>query len=199
MVHEMEETRYLVPTGDGKSQIIIELEEIGRAECRLNDVAIVNQHSAPEMLATFNDCWLKLAKSIAILTCERNKAENAHRQSRAVAKLSCTDDAIKAKGHSKASADLREAMVELDSEVIQTKERLDEISVVHDMLKCKQQAFYNAYGAVKRLLDNRFLPESHVGDANRPKPYSAPPPSIQSAPVDPDFEPLPQGFTVPRR
>jgi len=193
----MEQTQYLVPTGDGKSRIAIELGDIARAECRLNDVAIVNQHSAPEMLATFNDCWLKLAKSITILTCERNKAENAHRVAKATAKLNCTDEAIKAKGHSKASADLREAMVELDQEVQATKDRLDEISVLHDMLKCKQQAFYNAYGAIKRLLDNRFLPEGHVGDANRPKPYSAPAPSVPT--FDPDFEPLPPGFSTSRR
>lgn len=198
MVHEMNDTKYLVPTGDGKSQITIELEDVARAECRLNDVAIVNQHTAPEMLATFNDCWLKLAKTLAILVAERNKAENAHRYAKAVAKLNCTDDAIKNKGHSKASADLREAMVELDPDTQKAKERLDEISVIHDLLKCKQQAFYNAYGAIKRLLDNRFLPEGHVGDANRPAPYSAPAPQ-PAFQGDPDFEPLPPGFSIPRR
>lgn len=187
---------YSVPTGDGKSIIQIELEEVIKAELRLSDVAIVNQHSAPELLATFNDSWLKLNRSVAILTCEKNKAENANRRARAEAKLNCNDEVIKAKGHSKASADLREAMVELDPEVQQTKERLDEISVVLELLKGKQQAFYNAYGAVKRLVDSRTLPDRHYGDAGRPEPFSAPQPDPASQ--DPDLQPLPAGFQNPR-
>ena len=50
-----EETQYLVPTGDGTNKIAIDLVEIVKAEQRLCDVAIVNQHTAPEMLSTFND------------------------------------------------------------------------------------------------------------------------------------------------
>lgn len=189
---------YKVPTGDGKSFLQIELEEVAKAENRLQDVATVNQHTAPELLATFNDSWLKLNRSVTILMCEKNKAENSHKRARAEAKLSCTDEAIKAKGHSKASADLREAMVELDATVQQSKERLDEISVVLELLKGKQQAFYNAYNSVKKLVDTRALPERHYGDAGRPATYAPPPEGPPPESQDPDLKPLPEGFSEPR-
>ena len=192
-------TNYLVPSGDGKSQIAIDLAEIAKAEGRLQDVAIVNQDTAPEMLATFNDVWLKLNRSVTLLTCEKNKAENLHKRSRSEAKINCTDEVIKAKGHSKASADLREAIVELDPEVIRTKERLDEIEFVRDILRGKQQAFYNAYDSVKKLTSGKTLPSQHFGDGNRPAPFSQPPPQVTSQQLqDPDLEPLPQGFVTPR-
>ena len=196
---QQEQTNYLVPSGDGKSQIAIDLCEIAKAEQRLRDVAIVNQHTAPEMLSTFNDIWLKLNRSVVLLTYEKNKAENCHRRYRSEAKMNCTDEVIKAKGHSKASADLREAMVELDPEVVKSKERLDEISFVLEILRGKQQAFYNAYNSVKKLTDGKTLPGQRYGDANRPQTFEGPykETSRQNVPEklqDPDLEPLPAGF-----
>jgi hypothetical protein len=205
----MEETHYLVPTGDGTNKIAIDLVEIVKAEQRLCDVAIVNQHTAPEMLSTFNDIWLKLNRSVTQLTYQRNVAENCHKTAQATAKLNCTDEAIKALGHSKASADLREAFVQKDAEVQKTKDRLDEISFVLETLRGKMQAFYNAYNSVKKLTDGRNLPGQHYGDANRPETFSeskgmpfreytykaetkaqAQPEESQ----DPDLQPLPTGF-----
>ena len=78
---------YLVPTGDGKSKIPISLVEIAKAEQRLQDVAIVNKFNAPELLACFNDNWLKLNKSVTMLTYQKNIAENTHRRAKAEAKL----------------------------------------------------------------------------------------------------------------
>jgi hypothetical protein len=189
---------YKVPTGDGLSTIIIELVEIAKAETRLSDVATVNQQTAPELLATFNDTWLKLNKTVTTLTAEKNSAENANRVARAEAKMNCTDEAIKARGHSKASADLREAMVELDVVVRQTKERMDEIGFVLDILKGKQQAFYNGWSSVKRLVDSRSLPVANY--SSRPEPMTANVSNYSNnkTEVDPDFEPLPSGFINPR-
>jgi|WetSurMetagenome_2_1015567.scaffolds.fasta_scaffold61147_2 hypothetical protein len=198
----MTETNYLVPTGDGKSQIAIDLLEIAKAELRLQDVAIVNQHTAPELLSSFNDAWLKLNKNVATLTFQKNVADNANTIARATAKLSCTDEAIKARGHFKASADLREAFVELDEAVKATKERMDEIGFVLDVLRGKMQAFFNAYTSVKRLTDGKSLPPPTYGAGNQLTPtipFSQPPSKTPTPSQDPDFEPLPAGFGTLRK
>jgi len=188
----MDESNYLVPTGDGKGTIAINLESILIAEQRLRDVAIVNHQTAPELLASFNEAWLRLNKSVSHLTYEKNKAENFHKTSIADAKLNCTDDHLKKLGHSKASADLREAFVQKDPTVQTAKERLDEITYVLDVLKGKMQAFYNAYGSVKRLVDNKGLPPAQYGDNHKQQPF-------QSLPEDDDLRPLPPGFGTSRR
>jgi hypothetical protein len=198
---------YTVPSRDGSNSIIIELEEIAKAEMRLADVATVNQQTAPELLATFNESWLKLNKTVTILTAEKNGAENDNKVARAEAKMNCTDDFIKQKGHSKASADLREAFVELDETVRKTKSRIDEISFVLDILKGKQQAFYNGWSSVKRLVDSRSLPVGNYG--SKPEPmtnnmarYDSVNVNVnkqkETVAVDLDFEPLPGGFCNPR-
>lgn len=192
------DTKFLLPSGDGNTQIAIDLEEIAKSEQRLKDVAIVNSFTAPEMLSTFNDIWLKLNKSVTLLTYQKNIADNSYRRNKAEAKLSCTDEAIRKRGHTKSSADLREAVVELDENVQRAKDRLDKLSFVLDILRGKQEAFLNAYNSVKRLTGGSSLPQRSYGDANRPEPYQDTR-SQQSydlnSPNRPDLEePLPQGF-----
>jgi hypothetical protein len=217
-----DETKYLIPSGDGNTNIAIDLVEIVKAEQRLVDVAIVNVHTAPEMLATFNSNWLKLNKSVAALTHHKNKADNCYKNAQADAKLECTEEKLAQLGHTKASADLRAAFVQKDPNVQKTKDRLDEISYVLEVLRGKMEAFYNAYSSVKRLVDGKSLPPENYGNVGRPAPFTAPkeksipapapkeeyvpahrptsvpwaslpqPLSLQSQ--GPDFEPLPPGF-----
>ena len=193
---------YLVPTGDGKSRISIDLIEIVKAELRLGDVAIVNQFTAAEMLSTFNNTWLLLNRSVTQLTYQKNIAGNHHKNAIADAKLNCTDETLRALGHSKSSADLREAVVQKDLKVQSTKERLDEISFVLETLRGKQDAFYNAYNSVKKLTGGNSLPGQHYGDANRPESFTQPPPrqipTEKQVEQDPDLQPLPSGFSTPR-
>jgi hypothetical protein len=189
-----EETNYLVPTGDGASKIAIDLVEIVKAEQRLQDVAIVNQHTAPELLSTFNNTWLKLNRSVTQLTFQKNKADNCYKNAQANAKLECTEGKLAELGHSKASADLRAAFVQKDLQVQATKDRLDEISYVLEVLRGKMEAFYNAYSSVKRLTDGKSLPPGNYGDGNRPETFGPPKKAIPESEQDPDLQPLPAGF-----
>jgi hypothetical protein len=190
---------YLVPTGDGKNQIAIDLVEIIKAEQRLKDVAIVNQFTAPELLSTFNGTWLELNRSVTQLTYQRNVAENHHKNAIADAKLAATDDYLRSLGHSKGSADLRNAVVQKNPEVQATKERLDEIAFVLETLRGKMDAFYNGYNSVKKLTDSRTLPGKHYGDVNRPETFAPPPKQVpveKQVAQDPDLEPLSAGFSA---
>jgi hypothetical protein len=174
---ETDDTAIIVPKADGVGTIRIDLGEIAQAEARLMEVATVNQTTAPELLATYNRVWLKLDRTVGNLTWQRDQATNKYKRARADAKLACTDDVLKAKGHSKASADLREAIVETDETVIKTKECLDTIEVVLSVIKGKREAFLNAYNSVKKLTGGGTLPTASYGDGNRPTAFA--PPELQ--------------------
>jgi hypothetical protein len=155
------EGKYVVPRGDGKGNpLVLDLLAVARAERRLKDVAIVNSHTAAELLSTFNGHWLTCENAVTSLTYERNKAQATLDLKYAEAILSCNEEALKKKGHSKTSQDLREAMATISPEVIEAKERLNEIKAVLEFVCAKRSAFYNAYNSVKKLITPQ-LPTDH--------------------------------------
>ena len=172
---DLTNTTYVVPCVDNAGKSIgIDITEIVKAESRLAEVAIVNIQTAPDLLTTFNRNWLDLHRMTSLLGYEKNKAENLFKRAKAEALLDCTDTAIKAKGHTKASADLREAMAELDTRVIEAKDRLEELTVLVMYLKGKQESFQKGYESVKKLVGAGQLPLAHHGDANRPEAFNKP-------------------------
>lgn len=188
---------YLVPRGDGKGDpIVVDLRGISLAESRIGEVATVTQHKAAELLSAYNESWFLLNKSVTIIAYERSRADDAVRRARAVALLSYTDADLKSRGHSKGSADLREALAELDQGVIAAKDRLNEIRMIHALLEGKMKAFENAHNAVKKLVATTQLPTEPLRGGNMPAPYSAPAPGrVIDDPLDAAAdEPLPEGF-----
>jgi hypothetical protein len=193
-----DQTTYLIPSGNGDGQIIgINIEEIVKAETRLQDVAIVNIHTAPELLATFNKAWLDLQKIVSLLTKEKLMADNAFSRARAEALLDCTTDYLKAKGHTKPSADLRNALMEIDPRVTQAKERLDEIRVILMYLSGKQEAFREGFSSIKKLVAAGQLPLAHHGNGERPESFTPTKQTINYQQKQPDLDDplaLPDGF-----
>jgi hypothetical protein len=190
-------TAYVVPCIGSTSTIAIDIAKVVEAESRLADVAIVNIHTAPELLTTFNRNWLDLQRALSLLGYEKNKAENAFKRNKAEALLDCNDVAIRAKGHAKASADLRDALTELEPKVMEAKDRLDELAALIVFLKGKQDAFQKGYESVKKLVGAGQLPLAHIGNGNRPGAFNQSPP-VQSQrvnePEEIDELDLPKGF-----
>lgn len=182
-----DETNYLVPSVDKQNQIAVNIASIVKAESRLQEVAVVNAHKAPELLATFNQAWLELNRAVTMLTYERNRADAARKQAKAEAILCCNDEAILKRGHKKASADLREAVSELDPEYKRLSGTLNEQEALLSYLKGKQEAFRKGFQAVKELLDGGHLPREKYGDGNRPQAFS-------QVPEEDDEFTLPSGF-----
>jgi len=163
---DLESGVYLIPAGDGSSAPLqLDLVKVAHAKGRLHEVEGVNMAKAPELLATYNDCWLDLSKAVALLTSEKLKAEDAVRRARAMAVLSYTDEHVKSKGFAKSSADLRESMVELDDGVCSSRDRLLNIKLVLDYLNDLRQGFENAYTAVKKLISG---PQPFAGNPSSP-------------------------------
>lgn len=151
--------KYIVPRGDGTGEpLILDVAAVVKAEARLADVAIVNTQNAAELLATFNDHWLTLQRNVTVLTYEKNKAEDTLRRTKAEALLDCNDEKLRARGHTKSSADLREALVELEPRVVAAYDRINEIRAVLEFMRGKMQGFENGYNSVKKLVATTQLP-----------------------------------------
>lgn len=179
------EAKYIIPRGDGIGEpIILDISAVVRAESRLRDVAIVNSHNAAELLSVFNEHWLTLHRNVTQLTYERNKADDAAKRAYAEALLDCNDEAVKRRGHSKTSQDLREALATINLSVIAARDRLNEIKAVLDYLVGKRQAFENAYNSVKKLVSTPQLPTDHLNHG-APGQVKTPMPQQQKRPPTP--------------
>lgn len=202
--------KYIVPRGDGVGDpLILDVAAVVRAESRLAEVAIVNAQNAAELLAVFNEHWLTLQRNVTVLTYEKNKAEDALRRCRAEVLLGCNDEKLRAQGHTKSSADLRDALVEVDPKVTGAQDRLNEIRAVLEFLRGKMQGFENAYNSVKKLVAGTQLPPEKprfgAGDPFGDKKAAGTPPDDPFDGIEfeddkeSEKEPvLPPGFEEPR-
>lgn len=190
----LSDTIYEIKAIDKPEIIGINITEIVKSEARLAEVAIVTQQTAPELLTNFNKNWLDLHRMVSVLTYQKNRAENAYNRAKNEALLECNDEVIKAKGHSKASADLRKALCELDIRVIEAKDRLDELTVLVSYLKGKQDAFQKGYDSVKKLVGAGQLPNYNYGNGNMPEPMKPQQTNmVINKDIDDDLS-LPAGF-----
>lgn len=174
--------------------IDINITAIVEKEQRLDDVARINSHTAPELLSTFNRCWLDLDKLCVFLTDAKNKAKNSIDNIEGQLGLECTEEVLIALGHHKASADLRKSWVACQDKLINAKERLTQISTVLDYCRGKQQAFKNGYESVKKLINPQLPIDSNPG--KMPEAFSTPRPKptvVEDDVFDIDDE-LPTGF-----
>lgn len=142
----------VVPPGiAGQQPIIIDLEEILKAELRQEEVATVNHEKAPELLATFTKQWLDLSRLVSLLTAERNKSEKELNKRRSVILVDLMTERLTSKGLS-SSADNREAIILLDEEYIKLSDVFDQISAILELMKGKMKAMDMAYSSTKRLV-----------------------------------------------
>jgi hypothetical protein len=149
------ETAFIVPRGDpGLPALRLEMTDIYAAEQRIPEIAIVNQHKAPEMLALFNQAYLALTKMVAGLEMEMGSADRAAKKRRSVIVLDLADDILKNKGLS-SSKDLRDAVVDADIMYAELQTRLETITAAREILRGKMKAIEMAYTSVKKILGDR--------------------------------------------
>lgn len=141
-----------VMRGKPNSGIInIPLAEIRYVEGRIPEIATVTPHKAPELLATFNRSYLDLDKYIKQVELEVNVAKQYQSVVKASILLDRAEDVFKAKGL-KASADLRQALVDLDPDYQNATERLNALEAAREYLKGKQKGIEMAYGSVRKII-----------------------------------------------
>jgi hypothetical protein len=164
--------RYLVPAGDGAGPpVIIDFASVEAARGRLEEVASVNSHKAPELLAFYNKSWGKLWKLSSLLVYQRNLADKALADAKAEALLAVTDAVAEARGFRRATQEIRKAIADRSPEVHAATERLEEIRFVLNHVQGLAKEFENAYTSVKKIVGSSSpspVPPSSFGGPREP-------------------------------
>lgn len=146
----------LVPSPNG-TYTKVDLSQVYAAEGRIHEVATVNPHRAPELLATFNLAYAKLGEIEVGLIQAYNAADNAARRVRSIVLLDRVPQVLKDKGLSSArspggSEDQRNAILDMDEEYTAARERVEMIEAMRTLVANKKKSLEWAYTSVKKVL-----------------------------------------------
>jgi len=171
--------------GDEKSPgLSIDLAPIAAIEARIPEIAFVTPAKAHELLAAFNEGQRELTTLIVKVGLSLHAAEQNADAIKATIMLDKVEGILAAKGITKSSVDLREAVLALDPEYQQARDRVAYVEAVLELLKGKQEGIKRAYFSVQNVFhESGFYARpvgggqieegAKVGDAPKPK-YSLP-------------------------
>lgn len=165
----------VVPSEEGKQPLLLPLTAIYETEHRIGEVATVNAHKAPELLAAFNIAYLNVKDYIVRLHLCLADAEKSSNTRKSIVILDIVPGVLKAKGISNArspggSEDQREAVLAQDVEYLKCQDRINMIKAIIELLEGKKQGFEMAYTSVKKILGG----ETNWADMNKNRNLSAP-------------------------
>lgn len=156
---DMLETRreIVVPRGNGTGGIVLDMTNVYIAEGRIQEVAFVTPHKAPELLSTFNVTFLELTRHITKLDYERNVAKRVANKMRAIILLDRVPAILKERGLATAkspagSEDLRQAILDIDEPYQTACDRVDQITAIMKLLQGKLTSIEMAYTSVKKII-----------------------------------------------
>jgi len=194
-------TSILVPSATLDTNLDLNMTEIAYAEGRLDEIAIVNTHKAPELMSCFIKGYTWCKEHITNLTAELVKAETAANFRKAEIILEEVPRILTEKGITgKSNADYRDAVIAMDKKHIELMERANHIGMYVEMFKGKLESLDRAYMAVRKILGtgmdfrNPNLGSNHSLNSFEVGLYS-PPPVHVIYPVA--VQPLPTTGTPP--
>lgn len=148
----LKEDALRVVRGKPNSGIIcVPLVELRRVEGRIEEIATVTPHKAPELLSTFNRAFLDLDGYIKQIELEVNIAKQFQSTVRATILLDKAEEYFKERGI-KGSADLRQALVDSDVDYQNASERVNALESAREFLKGKQKGIEMAYSSVRKII-----------------------------------------------
>lgn len=187
-------TNLSIPNGDGVGNPIeLSMGSIRRAIERLEEVAIINDHKAPELISCFIKAYADLTDHISRVSSEVVKAKNAVAKRTAIVTLDESPRILREKGlisgrSPAGSEDQRRAVLEVDEEFLKTRDRLQELEAYAELLEGKRDSIERAYLAVRKIIGESFqfrnqrlgssLPNVDVSDFKKTSTYT------ESTPVD---------------
>lgn len=151
MIHINEEFLRVLKGKPDTGVLVVPILQIRRVEDRIAEIANVTPHKAPELLATFNRAYLDLDQYIRQIEMELVYARQRVSTIKAEIILDRADEIFKQRGL-KASADLRQAVVDLDEGYQKAVERVGALEAAREYLKGKQKSIEMAYGSVRKIL-----------------------------------------------
>ena len=135
---------------DGRS-MEIDIEEISKAEARVQDIQCVTPSKAPELLAAFTMAWRDLDRLVVILSYQHVVAVNRLKEERSRVLVDEIPQIIKEKGLP-SSKDIRDAVLDRHPDVLAANEVVQQIHCILELIKGKKEAIGMAYSSVKRIV-----------------------------------------------
>lgn len=161
----METTSTAIVVATKAGPLTLDLVRIKQAEARAIEVASVTPTKAPELLATFNQAYLDASNAFSRLRYERDCAEAKVNQIKAEILLDKIPGILKAKGVS-SSADVRQAIIELDAGYQEALDNLSQLEAMVEFVKGKMKFLENAFTSVKKIMDTKNWPMEYKGSAD---------------------------------
>ncbi len=161
----------LLPRGNPKSEetpFEMNVAYLSRAEVRTKEVAVVNAHTAPELLYVFTVAYGTAKKYDQYAQREVNEAEKAIARVRAVLLIDKVPEIMKGK-NLRDSVDNREAIISADPEYQKLVDAKDVLVSIQKMMSLKAEIFLMNYNSVKKVLGGSSFPERPIRSGSIPE------------------------------
>lgn len=155
-------TSLIVPRGrPGLAPLLISLSEIHRIENRILEIRESNPATMPDLIADFNYGYILLGKAISKVQLELSEAEIAYNEIKSITLLDKVEGILEEKGI-KSTADMREAALLSNSEVIEAKRRIGLLESYMSLLTNKAKSLEMAYHGAKEVNKSAGSPNKNV-------------------------------------
>jgi hypothetical protein len=151
----------LVPRGLPElSPLKFDLEGILKAESRIQEIATITVIKAPELMALFNKVYLDICNIISSVQFEFELSKKHADEVRAICLIDKVPSILKDKGLVSAkspsgSEDLREAVLSLDKDYSNARERVIQLKCTLTLLEGKKESIDRAYSSVKKVYSDQ--------------------------------------------
>ena len=142
--------RIIIPRLSKPYPMVVRMDLIGTAEARQQEVQFLTKVKAPELLSFLNAAWRDLHELTVLLRYEVDLAKDNITKVRS--RILLDEVMPQVKEHKISARDIRDAMVEGNTEVQNADNRLHELNCVYELLKGKLKAFENSYTSAKKLI-----------------------------------------------
>jgi hypothetical protein len=138
----------------GREELVekIDTEFLHTALARGDEVAFCNQTKAPELLSLFSSAYSSSNEILSKIEYQMGRTKHLVNQRSAVVMIEEADNFLTKKAV-KSTKETREAVIDLDSEVIRLRDVLNYLECLHTLWAGYRRKFEMDYGSVRKILE----------------------------------------------
>lgn len=149
--------KLILQTVDG-TDLSFDLKELARLESRKKELSYVNKETAAELLYEFNEGYAEVSRMASKVMLEYERMAQKSKERRARVILDIAPDELKKRNLTSTkspggSADLREAVLDMDPEYNQLLEKASALKAAYTFFKIRAKSLEMSYQAVKKVID----------------------------------------------
>jgi hypothetical protein len=152
--------KLICPSSDAEGgDLVLDMTELRVLEARQQEVAIVSRTTAPELMQAFTNGYGIASRALIALEFQLSRVHTLLDERKAVVILDIAPTQLREKGlvrpnSPSGSEDQRLAVLALDPEYKQLRQRRDMIEAATEFMKTKVKSFEQSYQSVKRVYDS---------------------------------------------